>query len=173
MIARTVSLMMLALLALASCATGPTANVERTWVLWAVHQEVLTSPEILRPVETYRTKQECEAHKAAQIRVQLAEFDKLDRENQQRATEAAIVVKNLRDKRGWTQAELAERAAVTERVISQVESGASMSLGIVEEVKLAKALGVKELGGWHAPKNVVSQIQCWPDTIDPRGPKGK
>jgi putative transcriptional regulator len=177
MIAHAVLLMALALLGLTSCATSPAANAQRTWVLWAVHQDLISSPEILRPIETYRTKQECEAYKAVQVRLQLARFEQLDRENRSRATEAGIVVKNLRAERGWTQEELADRAGIMHRVISQIESGTPIWGADMEAFKLAKAFGVsvKELDklGEHFPRNIVTQTQCWPDTVDPRGPKAK
>jgi hypothetical protein len=42
---------------------------------------------------------------------------------------------------------------------------------------LAKALSVnvRELDKWgpHMPRHTISQTQCWPDTIDPRGPKDR
>ena len=129
----------------------------RAWVLWAVRLDYITDPEILRPLESFSTRRECEIYRSAFAKVQLERFDKLRRENQQRATEGGEVVKGLRDKRGWTQEELAERAGVTKEIVSKVESGTLYSLSLSVAFDLSKALGVmNELGQWspHMPRTI-------------------
>ena len=74
-------------------------------------------------------------------RVQGARLDKPIRENKQRATEGAEVVKELREKRGWTQEELAERARVTEETVAKVEAGHDVSMAVYS-LNLAQALGL-------------------------------
>ncbi len=177
---RTFAVTMLAVGVVGCSTTAPEERrvpEARAWVLWAVEKDYITEPEILRPLEAFATRRQCEIYKSAVVKVQLERFDKLDRENQQRAMQAAVLVKRLRDERGWTQEQLAERAGVPHATISKVESGDKpYSLSVDVVFKLANALGVKigELDKWgpHMPRNTVTQAQCWPDTIDPRGPKG-
>ena len=53
------------------------------------------------------------------------------------------VLAALRKKKGWSRAELARRAKVSQPYLSQLESGArGKSPGIVSLQRLAKALGV-------------------------------
>jgi hypothetical protein len=73
----------------------------RAWVLWGVRQDYISDPEILRPLGAYSTRRECEIYQKAHVKLQLERFDKLDRENQERASRAAIVVGDLREQRGW------------------------------------------------------------------------
>jgi putative transcriptional regulator len=148
----------------------------RAWVLWGVQTDYITDPQILRPMESFSTKGECEIYQSALVKVQLERFDKLDRENRQRAMEGGTVVKGLRDKRGWTQGELAERAGVTQETVSNVESGKwPYSLSVAFDLSKALGVNVGELAKYdpHFPRNTVTQTKCWRDTVDPRGPKGK
>jgi transcriptional regulator with XRE-family HTH domain len=53
------------------------------------------------------------------------------------------MVRRLREEKGWTQAELARRARVSQPYLSQIEAGArGKSPGIRIVQHLAKALGV-------------------------------
>ncbi len=56
-------------------------------------------------------------------------------------TPIEIQIKELRDLRSWSQAELARRSGVGQSTVSRIEAGetSGISLGIVE--KLASALG--------------------------------
>jgi hypothetical protein len=90
---------------------GPPA---RARILWGEPHEVVSSPSILRPLESFSTRGECERNVVALNRAQGARLDKLERENKQRVAEGAAAVKELREQRGWTQKELAERARLTE-----------------------------------------------------------
>ncbi len=56
-------------------------------------------------------------------------------------TPIEIQIKELRDLKGWSQAELARRSGVGQSTVSRIEAGetSGISLGIVE--KLASALG--------------------------------
>jgi transcriptional regulator with XRE-family HTH domain len=52
------------------------------------------------------------------------------------------VIKELRDRAGLTQAELAKKADVTEAYISMLESGTRKNPSLPALKKIAKALGV-------------------------------
>jgi DNA-binding XRE family transcriptional regulator len=127
-------------------------------------------------LESFSTKRECESYVAALQRVQLAQLDKLEQGNKQRAAEGAAIVRRLREERGWTQGELAERARVTEATVAKVEAGDDVSIA-VSAVNLAQALGLgtSDLSKYipQFPRNITLNTKCWPDTIDPRGPKGQ
>lgn len=169
---------------LAFAAVGCSASVPqerrdppaRAWILWGEPREVVSSPAVLRPLESFSTKGECEGTVAALNRAQGARLDKLERENKQRVTEGAAVVKELREKRGWTQGELAERARVTEETVAKVEAGHDISM-TVYSLNLAQALGLGTSGlsqySPRFPTNFTTKAKCWPDTVDPRGPKGR
>ncbi len=51
-------------------------------------------------------------------------------------------LRELRDARGWTQLELAERAGVTRSTVSRIEGGKVASLDLEVFEKLANALDV-------------------------------
>ena len=53
-----------------------------------------------------------------------------------------IRLRETRDARGWTQAELAERAKVTRATVSRIETGKVSALDLVVLEKLADALEV-------------------------------
>ncbi len=53
-----------------------------------------------------------------------------------------VRLRELRDARGWTQAELAERAEVTRATVSRIEGGKVRSLDLEVFEKLATALDV-------------------------------
>ena len=53
-----------------------------------------------------------------------------------------VRLRELRDARGWTQAELAERAEVTRATVSRIEGGKVRSLDLEVFEKLAEALDV-------------------------------
>ena len=148
----------------------------RAWILWGEPREVVSSPAILRHLESFSTRGECESNVAALNRVQAARLDKLMRENKQRATEGATVVKELREKRGWTQEELAWRARVTEETVAKVEAGHDFSMAVYS-LNLAQAfgLGISDLSQYSPrfPTNFITSARCWPDTVDPRDQKGR
>jgi ribosome-binding protein aMBF1 (putative translation factor) len=138
----------------------------------------MSDPEILRPIQALPTQRQCELYKSAVASNQLDRYERLDRENRQRAAQGGALVKALREKRGWTREQLAQRADLKANVIAEVELADSpYSLSHDRAFKLARALGVESAEltkwSWHAPRNIVSQLQCWPDSIDPRGPKTK
>jgi DNA-binding XRE family transcriptional regulator len=172
------------LLALALAAVGCSVSVPqerrdppaRAWILWGEPREVVSSPPVLRPLEYFSTRGECEINVVALNRVQGARLDKLERENKQRVTEGAAVVKELREKRGWSQGELAERARVTEETVAKVEVGHDVSM-TVYAMNLAQALGLGTSGlsqySPRYPTNFTTNAKCWPDTIDPRAPKAQ
>lgn len=148
----------------------------RTWILWGEPREVVSSPAILRPLESFSTRGECESNVVALNRAQEARLDKLIRENKQRATEGAAVVKELREKRGWTQEELAWRARVTEETVAKVEAGHDASMAVYS-LNLAQAFGlsISDLSQYRPrfPTNFTTNAKCWPGTVDPRGPGGR
>ena len=87
-------------------------------------------------------------------------------------------MKALREKRGWTQEQLAQRAALKVDAVAKVELADSQyALPPDTAFKLGRALELEpsELTkwSWQPPRNIVSQLQCWPDTIDPRDSKTK
>jgi transcriptional regulator with XRE-family HTH domain len=51
-------------------------------------------------------------------------------------------LRRLRETNGWTQAELAKKARVTQALISQLEAGKKASPSVVPLLRIAKALGV-------------------------------
>ena len=51
-------------------------------------------------------------------------------------------IKRLRDAKGWTQQELADRAKVTDAYITQLETGVRTNPSLAVLKRLAKALGV-------------------------------
>ncbi len=53
-----------------------------------------------------------------------------------------VRLRELRDARGWTQLELADRAGVTRATVSRIEGGKVASLDLEVFDKLAKALDV-------------------------------
>ena len=53
-----------------------------------------------------------------------------------------VRLRELRDARGWTQGELAERAGVTRATVSRIEGGKVASLDLQVFEKLANALDV-------------------------------
>jgi transcriptional regulator with XRE-family HTH domain len=53
-----------------------------------------------------------------------------------------VRLRELRDARGWTQVELAERAGVTRATVSRIEGGKVASLDLEVFEKLATALDV-------------------------------
>jgi hypothetical protein len=100
---RTFAVMMLAV-SVVGCSTTTLEERRvpeaRAWVLWAVEKDYITEPDLLRPMKAFPTQRHCEIYKSALIKVQLERFDKLNRENQQRAMQAAVLVKRFRDERG-------------------------------------------------------------------------
>ncbi|HEY3821627.1 MAG TPA: helix-turn-helix transcriptional regulator [Polyangiaceae bacterium] len=58
-------------------------------------------------------------------------------------------IAELRHRRGWTQAQLAERLDVSTRYIAEVESGVNMS--VVTLCGVARVLGVKTAALFEAP----------------------
>jgi DNA-binding XRE family transcriptional regulator len=173
------------LLALALAAVGCSVSVlqqerrdatARAWILWGEPREVVSSPAVLRPLESFSTRGECESNVVALNRAQGARLDKLIRENKQRATEGAAVVKELREKRGWTQEELAWRARVTEETVAKVEAGHDVSMAVYS-LNLAQAfvLSISDLSQYSPrfPTNFTTNAKCWPDTVDPGDQKGR
>ena len=60
-----------------------------------------------------------------------------------KGTGRATIVKRLREARGWTQTELAKRAALTQGYVAKLESpNYALSPSIDVAVRLARALGV-------------------------------
>jgi DNA-binding XRE family transcriptional regulator len=177
--AKSLTLYGLLVCAMAGCAIPPpvqqTAPPTRGWILWGVRQAYMSDPEVLSPLETFATKRECEAYEDAVTRAMTAKFDKLERENDQRGAEGGRLVRELREKRGLSQTELAHLADTTPALVAKVEAGSSYQLSLLN-YKLAKALGTNpsELTKYdmHFPTNITVKTKCWPDTIDPRGPKG-
>jgi transcriptional regulator with XRE-family HTH domain len=53
-----------------------------------------------------------------------------------------VRLRRLREAKGWTQAELAKKAHVTQAFISQLEAGAKATPSVVHILRIAKALGV-------------------------------
>jgi transcriptional regulator with XRE-family HTH domain len=53
-----------------------------------------------------------------------------------------VELKPLRERKGWTQAELAERAGVTRATVNRLENGRPQSIDLNVLEKLGKALGV-------------------------------
>jgi transcriptional regulator with XRE-family HTH domain len=51
-------------------------------------------------------------------------------------------LRRLRETNGWTQAELAKKARVTQALISQLEAGKKASPSVVPLLRIARALGV-------------------------------
>lgn len=51
-------------------------------------------------------------------------------------------LQHLRRAKGWTQAELAKKARVTQALVSQLEAGKKASPSVVPLLRLARALGV-------------------------------
>ena len=51
------------------------------------------------------------------------------------------MLKRLREERGWTQAELAKKASVTEAYVSMIEAGKRKSPSLPVLRRLARALG--------------------------------
>ena len=56
-------------------------------------------------------------------------------------TPLALRIKEIRDVKGWSQAELARRSGVPQPTISRLEAGQSDSVSLTNLEKLAKALG--------------------------------
>ena len=58
-----------------------------------------------------------------------------------------ITVRHLREAKGWTQVELADKAQVSQGLVSQLEAGMKKNPGALHVLRLAKALGttVEEL----------------------------
>jgi XRE family transcriptional regulator of biofilm formation len=52
------------------------------------------------------------------------------------------VIKTLREQRGWSQAELARKAEVTDAYIAQLETGVRSNPSLEVLKRLARALGV-------------------------------
>ena len=145
----------------------------RAWILWGEPHEVISGPTTLRPLESFSTRGEGESNVAALNRVQAARMDKLERENKQRTTEGAAVVKELREQRGWTQKELAERARVTEETVAKLEAGHDVSM-TAYALNLTQALGSDFTQySLRFPRNFTTNAKCWPDTIDPRAATGR
>ena len=57
-------------------------------------------------------------------------------------TPLVVEIRTLRERRGWTQAELAERADVTRATVNRLENGRPQSIDLKVLEKLGKALGV-------------------------------
>ena len=57
-------------------------------------------------------------------------------------TPIRLRVRELRDARGWSQAQLAEIAGVRQATISEIESGASTAVHFATLERVADALGV-------------------------------
>lgn len=55
--------------------------------------------------------------------------------------EVGAALKNLRQKKGWSARELADRAGTTRSVIANIESNRKSSLSVDELIRLADALG--------------------------------
>lgn len=53
-----------------------------------------------------------------------------------------IRLRQLRETKGWTQAELARKSRVTQPLISQLEAGTKPTPSVVHILRIAKALGV-------------------------------
>lgn len=62
----------------------------------------------------------------------------------------AANVKRLRDERGWSQGELARRAGVSQRTVSNIEAGAETTLDKIEKLALAFKVSPFELLMGHA-----------------------
>jgi transcriptional regulator with XRE-family HTH domain len=56
-------------------------------------------------------------------------------------TPLSIRIRELRDLKSWSQAELARRSKVPQSTISRIEAGATPSVNLDNLEKLAKALG--------------------------------
>ncbi|MGH2625623.1 MAG: helix-turn-helix domain-containing protein [Anaerolineales bacterium] len=57
-------------------------------------------------------------------------------------TPITLRIRALRERRGWSQAELARRSGVNQGTISRVERGETRTLALHNLERLAKALGV-------------------------------
>lgn len=172
----------LLVLAVVGCSTPPARQYRvepppaGAWVLWGAHHDYVGDPTVLRPLESFSTKGACERHQDRLTAATEAKLDKAERETRQRVTEGAALVKNLREKRGWTQRELAERARLKEELVVKAEAGKDADFTIAA-INLSQALGLGA-GGLSQytmifPRGITTDTQCWPDTVDPRGPKDR
>ena len=155
-------------MALAGCAVAPPPEyrAQRTWIFWAVQQDHIYDPEVLRPVQAFPTQRQCEQYELIVTRNQLDRNERSDRENRERAARGGAFVKALREKRGWSQEELAEHAGLKPNDVADLESPRSQySFSHDRAFKLALGLDVNvgELAkwSWQPPTNIVSQLQCW------------
>jgi transcriptional regulator with XRE-family HTH domain len=57
-------------------------------------------------------------------------------------TPLMVEIKPLRERKGWTQAQLAQRAGVTRATVNRIENGRPRSIDLDVLEKLGKALGV-------------------------------
>jgi transcriptional regulator with XRE-family HTH domain len=57
-------------------------------------------------------------------------------------TPVSLRIQELRESKGWSQAELARKSGVPQPTISRLESGKSRALNLKHLEKLARALGV-------------------------------
>lgn len=60
-----------------------------------------------------------------------------------RGKEVAMILRQIREQRGMTQAQLAEKAGTTQEYVAMIESGARKNPSLDLLKRLAKALGVK------------------------------
>ena len=58
-------------------------------------------------------------------------------------TPLTLRIRELREVKDWSQAELARRSGVDQAIISRLESGETQSINLPNLEKLAKALGVR------------------------------
>jgi hypothetical protein len=87
----------LAVVAAAGCSTTRLSEDSRRplWVLWAVHQNYINDPEILRPMETYTTRAACDARRWALIEILGETLDAAERQNRGRELKDMVFPRNL------------------------------------------------------------------------------